>query len=54
MNPLDDPLVDILLDASASGWNTDQREGISVRHPSRIVLVAFGNPEEEVGTSPLR
>ena len=46
VNLLDDHLVDILLDASASGWNTVEREGISVRHPSRFVLVGSGNPEE--------
>nr|ARW64911.1 Mg chelatase subunit e [Polysiphonia sertularioides] len=46
VNLLDDHLVDILLDAAASGWNTVEREGISVRHPSRFVLVGSGNPEE--------
>lgn len=46
VNLLDDHLVDILLDSSASGWNTVEREGISVRHPSRFVLVGSGNPEE--------
>nr|YP_009392415.1 Mg chelatase subunit e [Caloglossa monosticha]ARW60977.1 Mg chelatase subunit e [Caloglossa monosticha] len=46
VNLLDDHLVDILLDASASGWNTVEREGISIRHPSRFVLVGSGNPEE--------
>ena len=46
VNLLDDHLVDILLDAAASGWNTVEREGISVRHPSQFVLVGSGNPEE--------
>nr|YP_009732459.1 Mg-protoporyphyrin IX chelatase [Gracilaria textorii]QHS70879.1 Mg-protoporyphyrin IX chelatase [Gracilaria textorii] len=46
VNLLDDHLVDILLDAAASGWNTVEREGISVRHPARFVLVGSGNPEE--------
>lgn len=46
VNLLDDHLVDILLDSAASGWNTVEREGISVRHPSRFVLVGSGNPEE--------
>lgn len=46
VNLLDDHLVDILLDASASGWNTVEREGISIRHPARFVLVGSGNPEE--------
>ena len=39
-------LVDILLDSAASGWNTVEREGISIRHPARFVLVGSGNPEE--------
>ena len=46
VNLLDDHLVDILLDAAASGWNTVEREGISIRHPSQFVLVGSGNPEE--------
>nr|YP_009296885.1 Mg-protoporyphyrin IX chelatase [Bangiopsis subsimplex]AOM66228.1 Mg-protoporyphyrin IX chelatase [Bangiopsis subsimplex] len=46
VNLLDDHLVDLLLDAAASGWNTVEREGISIRHPSRFVLVGSGNPEE--------
>nr|YP_009511596.1 Mg chelatase subunit e [Melanthalia intermedia]AXI97473.1 Mg chelatase subunit e [Melanthalia intermedia] len=46
VNLLDDHLVDILLDAAASGWNTVEREGISLRHPARFVLVGSGNPEE--------
>ena len=46
VNLLDDHLVDILLDAAASGWNTVEREGISIRHPARFVLVGSGNPEE--------
>lgn len=46
VNLLDDHLVDVLLDSSASGWNTVEREGISIRHPARFVLVGSGNPEE--------
>ena len=46
VNLLDDHLVDILLDSAASGCNTVEREGISVRHPARFVLVGSGNPEE--------
>nr|QCI06687.1 Mg chelatase subunit e [Gayliella sp.] len=46
VNLLDDHLVDILLDSAASGWNTVEREGISMRHPARFVLVGSGNPEE--------
>ena len=46
VNLLDDHLVDVLLDSAASGWNTVEREGVSVRHPARFVLIGTGNPEE--------
>merc|ERR1711972_290698 len=46
VNLLDDHLVDVLLDSAPGGWNTVEREGISVRHPARFVLVGSGNPEE--------
>ncbi|XTZ11544.1 MAG: ATP-binding protein, partial [cyanobacterium endosymbiont of Rhopalodia inflata] len=46
VNLLDDHLVDVLLDSAASGWNTVEREGISIRHPARFVLIGSGNPEE--------
>ena len=46
VNLLDDHLVDVLLDSAASGWNAVEREGISIRHPARFVLVGSGNPEE--------
>ncbi|MFN7677250.1 MAG: ATP-binding protein, partial [Cyanobacteriota bacterium] len=46
VNLLDDHLVDVLLDSAASGWNTVEREGGSVRHPARFVLIGSGNPEE--------
>lgn len=46
VNLLDDHLVDVLLDSAASGFNTVEREGISIRHPARFVLVGSGNPEE--------
>lgn len=46
VNLLDDHLVDTLLDVAASGWNVVEREGISVRHPSRFILVGTMNPEE--------
>ncbi len=46
VNLLDDHLVDILLDVSASGWNKVERESVSVEHPSRFVLIGSGNPEE--------
>jgi magnesium chelatase subunit I len=46
INLLDAHLVDVLLDSAASGWNTVEREGVSIRHPARFVLVGSGNPEE--------
>jgi magnesium chelatase subunit I len=46
VNLLDDHLVDVLLDVAASGQNVVEREGISIRHPARFVLVGSGNPEE--------
>jgi magnesium chelatase subunit I len=46
VNLLEDHLVDVLLDVAASGTNVVEREGISVRHPARFVLVGSGNPEE--------
>jgi magnesium chelatase subunit I len=45
-NLLEDHLVDLLLDVAASGENAVEREGLSVRHPARFVLVGSGNPEE--------
>ena len=46
VNLLEDHLVDLLIDVSASGENLVEREGLSVRHPARFVLVGSGNPEE--------
>ncbi len=46
VNLLDDHLVDLLLDAAASGVNVVEREGISHVHPSRFILVGTMNPEE--------
>ena len=46
INLLDDHLVDVLLDSAASGWNTVEREGISIKHPARFIMVGSGNPEE--------
>ena len=46
INLLEDHIVDLLLDVSASGENVVEREGLSVRHPARFVLVGSGNPEE--------
>ncbi|MEM6485369.1 MAG: magnesium chelatase ATPase subunit I, partial [Pseudomonadota bacterium] len=46
VNLLEDHIVDSLLDVAASGENLVEREGLSVRHPARFVLVGSGNPEE--------
>ena len=46
VNLLDDHLVDILLDAAASGINNVERESISYFHPSRFMLIGTMNPEE--------
>lgn len=46
VNLLEDHLVDLLLDVAQSGENVVEREGLSIRHPARFVLVGSGNPEE--------
>jgi magnesium chelatase subunit I len=46
VNLLEDHLVDLLLDVAASGENVVEREGLSVRHPAKFVLVGSCNPEE--------
>ena len=46
INLLPDHIADVILDAAASGWNVVEREGISVRHPARFILVGTMNPEE--------
>lgn len=46
INLLDDYIVDILLDAASSGVVTIEREGISLSHPSKFIIVGSMNPEE--------
>jgi magnesium chelatase subunit I len=46
INLLEDHLVDLLLDVAVSGTNVVEREGLSIRHPARFILVGSGNPEE--------
>jgi Mg-chelatase subunit ChlI len=46
VNLLPDHLVDDILDAASTHWNTIEREGISVSHPADFVLVGTMNPEE--------
>ncbi|WP_296474759.1 ATP-binding protein, partial [Roseinatronobacter sp.] len=46
VNLLEDHIVDLLLDVAQSGENVVEREGMSIRHAARFVLVGSGNPEE--------
>ena len=46
VNLLEDHIIDLLLDVAASGENVVEREGLSIRHPARFVLIGSGNPEE--------
>jgi magnesium chelatase subunit I len=46
VNLLEDHLVDLLIDVAASGENVVERDGLSVRHPAKFVLIGSGNPEE--------
>lgn len=46
VNLLEDHIVDLLLDVAQSGENLVERDGLSIRHPARFVLVGSGNPEE--------
>lgn len=42
VNLLDDGLVDVVLDSAASGVNTVEREGISIVHPARFIMIGSG------------
>ena len=46
VNLLEDHIVDLLLDVAQSGENVIERDGLSIRHAARFVLVGSGNPEE--------
>jgi len=46
VNLLEDYIADVLLDSAALGWNIIEREGISLRHPARFILIGSMNPEE--------
>lgn len=46
VNMLDDSLVDVVLDSAAGGWNTVEREGVSILHPAKFIMIGSGNPEE--------
>ena len=46
VNLLPDHIVDSILDAAASGWNIVEREGVSLKHPAKFILIGTMNPEE--------
>jgi len=46
VNLLPDHIVDLILDAASYGWNVVEREGVSLRHPARFILIGTMNPEE--------
>ncbi|KAL0049600.1 hypothetical protein WJX82_005675 [Trebouxia sp. C0006] len=46
VNLLDDGLVDVVLDSAASGLNTVEREGVSIIHPAKFIMLGSGNPME--------
>jgi magnesium chelatase subunit I len=46
VNLLEDHIVDLLLDVAQTGENVVERDGLSIRHAARFVLVGSGNPEE--------
>jgi Mg-chelatase subunit ChlI/Mg-chelatase subunit ChlD len=46
VNLLPDHIVDLILDAAAYGRNIVEREGVSIRHPARFILIGTMNPEE--------
>ena len=48
VNLLDDGLVDVVLDSAASGINTVEREGISIQHPAKFIMIGSGNPQVAV------
>lgn len=50
VNLLDDGLVDVVLDSAASGVNTVEREGISIIHPARFIMIGSGNPQARART----
>ena len=48
VNLLDDGIVDLILDSAAGGINTVEREGISVVHPAKFIMIGSGNPSVRV------
>eukprot|EP00892_Ulva_mutabilis_P003071 jgi/Ulvmu1/12765/UM096_0006.1 len=46
VNLLEDNLVDVVLDSAAGGVNTVEREGVSIIHPAKFIMIGSGNPAE--------
>ena len=53
VNLLDDGLVDVVLDSAASGRNAVEREGVSVKHPAKFIMIGSGNDQVSSLTCPL-
>ena len=51
VNLLDDGLVDVVLDSSASGVNTVEREGVGIQHPAKFIMIGSGNPQVRFGVA---
>ena len=51
VNLLDDGLVDVVLDSAASGLNTVEREGVSIIHPAKFIMLGSGNPQVSFASS---
>ena len=45
VNLLDDGLVDVVLDSAASGRNAVEREGVSIQHPAKFIMIGSGNDQ---------
>ncbi len=52
VNLLDDGLVDVVLDSSASGVNTVEREGVGIVHPAKFIMIGSGNPQARLLNAP--
>ena len=52
VNLLDDGLVDVVLDSAASGLNTVEREGVSIVHPAKFIMLGSGNPQVSLRQNP--
>lgn len=52
VNLLDDGLVDVVLDSAASGRNAVEREGISINHPAKFIMIGSGNAQASLLARP--